>query len=107
MEPITHEALAAGAGALISILLSLLPLVPALKAKWEQAADDQKQAINVMALFVVTSIVAALSCWTELAFVECSQIGLYGLLRMFALAALGNAGTFVTTNKIFKALTRG
>lgn len=99
----TPQLLAGVAGAILSLILMLLPLIPTWKVKWDYLAKDQKQAINVLLLMLVTAVMAILSCFTDIVIVECTQVGMLNLVLMFASAAIGNAGTYVTVGKLMES----
>ena len=96
-QSFTPTTLSFAAGVLVSLLLYLVPLFyPA----FQGFSDARKQGVNIVALLVVSLAVGLLSCYTDIRIVECTQLGLFELGKMFFAAATGNAATYVTTSRI-------
>lgn len=86
------------AGAVVSLGLSLLPLIPVLNQKWLMATDAQKQGVNVAATLLVAGGIYLLSCGGYVA-LPCDS----GLFLAVGNALAGNALTFVSAGKLTKA----
>lgn len=85
------------AGAVVSLGLSLLPLIPVLNQKWLMATDAQKQGVNVAATLLVAGGIYLLSCGGYVA-LPCDS----GLFMAVVSALVGNALTFVSAGKMTK-----
>lgn len=85
------------AGAIVSLALSLLPLIPALNQKWLMATDAQKQGVNIAATLLVAGGIYLLSCGGYVA-LPCDS----GLFMAVGNALAGNALTFVSAGKMTK-----
>lgn len=100
MIDLTPQGLSILAGGLISILVMLLPLVPVLKNKWDAATDEQKQAVNVIALLVVALGAGLASCFGGFDFMECTRQGWLNLAGNLFYAIIGNASVTVVFGKL-------
>lgn len=99
---LTSNQLSLAAGAIVSVFLMLIPLVPKLREYWESFSDSQKQAVNVLSLILVSVLVIIISCTTDIVMIECSQVGFSNLMAAFINALLGNGATYVAFGKTGK-----
>jgi len=90
------------AGAIVSIVLSLLPLIPSLDETWAGLNDAQKQAVNGAVLFVVAGVLYLLAC-NGVANLPCDS-SVWGALIS---AVAGNQLTFNTVGKLTKTAAGG
>ena len=101
---VTSQVLSAAAGVVVSIMLMLLPIIPSWDVWWRGITGEQKQAINVLVLLFITFAIALLSCTTNLAFIKCTQAGIFNLVVMFISAAVGNTTAYTATNRLMDGL---
>lgn len=99
---VSPEQISAIAGAVISVVLLLLPIFPKYADWWNKLTDAQKQSVNVIAMVVVAVGIGGLSCAGVIALVSCTVDGLFELVKALLYAIMGNAATFVTLNKAMK-----
>lgn len=85
------------AGAIVSLALSLLPLIPALNQKWLMATDAQKQGVNIAATLLVAGGIYLLSCGGYIA-LPCDG----NLIVAVVSALVGNALVYTNTGKLTK-----
>lgn len=88
------------AGSLLSLVLFVLEIF---SPRFDNLPDNKKQGINVLLILVVTVGIALLSCFSEIVFIACTQLGLFELATMMMSAMIGNAGTYVSLNKVADA----
>lgn len=88
-------------GQLSGVVLSLtFFLLPWSKTWYEVLAADQKQSVNVAAIFIVSLSLIGLSCLGVESGVPCSATGLMSLLVIFVNALIGNSGAYVATKHV-------
>lgn len=99
------ELLSMIAGSFVSLTISLLNTIPAFKSKWELMSKTQKQALNVLLLFVVVVVVYSISCVTDgWVLIDCDATGILQLLFLYLIAIISNSATYTTFKDIFDSL---
>ena len=88
----TSDVLIGLSGAVVSFAFSY---VPGLKAWFEKFGGDQKRLIMLGVLLVTALGVYGLSCAGQVAYFPCTVEGLWGLLRLFMVAAVANQSAYL------------
>lgn len=102
MEDVTLTPVLIGgaAGTLVSVLLFIAAIF---SPRVDNIPDNVKQGLNVLGIVVVTAFIAGLSCYTQIVFIECTQLGLWELVVMAMSAIVANASTYQSFNKVADA----
>jgi len=91
----TPEVLAGGAGILVSLACSY---IPGLAPRWDAVATEMKRLIMLGLMVLISAAVYGAACagWATYLGVSmtCDTPGLFGLLKILALAAIANQGIY-------------
>ena len=94
---LTVEAITAIAAAVLSLIFSYVPPV----AKWYNGlVSDTQRIVMLGALLLTVGVIFGLSCAGLVSGVECTQAGLYEMIKLFALAAVANQTTNLLSPKV-------